>query len=374
MKKICFVVSSPMTVNSFLLNHFEILSKEFEIYLVANFDTNSSRTFPFVKKVFNVNISRKINFIKDIITFYNLLIFFSKNNFNAVHTITPKAGLLGMLSAYFCRIKFRIHIFTGQVWHTKTGIAKFILINFDKLISKLATNVIVDGASQREFLVKKHIITNEKSIVLGYGSISGVDIDKFKANINLRSLHRVRLNINDEHVVFSFLGRLNRDKGILDLVESFMKLKMKYNFIKLIIIGVDEEDIVQQIKNKFTIDEIIFVNYVDKPQELLQISDIFCMPSYREGFGTSVIEASSLSLPVIVSDTYGLKDTVIENVTGLKYNVGSVKDLYNQMEILLLNKDLRNQYGINGREFVSNKLSSKLISNEWLKFYKNLLQ
>jgi len=363
-----------MTVNSFLLNHFEILSKEFEIYLVANFDTNSSRTFPFVKKVYNINISRKINFIKDITTFYNLLIFFSKNNFNAVHTITPKAGLLGMLSAYFCRIKFRIHIFTGQVWHTKTGIAKFILINFDKLISKLATNVIVDGASQKEFLLKKYIITNEKSIVLGYGSISGVDIDKFKANINLRSLHRVRLNIKDEHVVFSFLGRLNRDKGILDLVESFMKLKMTYNFIKLIIIGVDEEDIVQQIKNQFTIDEIIFVNYVDKPQELLQISDIFCMPSYREGFGTSVIEASSLSLPVIVSDTYGLKDTVIENVTGLKYNVGDVKDLYNQMEILLLNKDLRKQYGINGREFVSNKLSSKLISNEWLKFYKNLLQ
>ena len=117
-----------------------------------------------------------------------------------------------------------------------------------------------------------------------------------------------------------------------------------------------------------------FFKYVDKPQELLQISDIFCMPSYREGFGTSVIEASSLSLPVIVSDTYGLKDTVIENVTGLKYNVGSVKDLYKQMEILLLNKNLRNQYGINGREFVLNKLSSKLISNEWLKFYKNLLQ
>lgn len=374
MKKICFVVSSPMTVNSFLLNHFEILSKEFEIYLVANFDTNSSRTFPFVKKVYNINISRKINVIKDIITFYNLLIFFSKNNFNAVHTITPKAGLLGMLSAYFCRIKFRIHIFTGQVWHTKSGFAKFILINFDKLISKLATNIIVDGASQREFLLKKYIITNEKSIVLGYGSISGVDIDKFKANMNLRSLHRVRLNIKDEHVVFSFLGRLNRDKGILDLVESFMKLKMTYNFIKLIIIGVDEEDIVQQIKNQFTIDEIIFVNYIDKPQELLQVSDIFCMPSYREGFGTSVIEASSLSLPVIVSDTYGLNDTVIENVTGLKYNVGSVKDLYNQMEILLLNKDLRKQYGINGREFVSNKLSSKLISNEWLKFYKNLLQ
>jgi len=373
MKKICFIVSSPLTVSSFLLKHFEVLSKDFELYLVANFNTNSPKNIPYVKKVYNLNISRQIHLINDFSSLFKLSIFFFKNNFDAVHTITPKAGLIGMLSSFFCGIKFRIHIFTGQVWYTKKGFIKLLLINFDRLISKLATNIIVDGNSQRDFLLSKNIFPEYKSIVLGYGSISGVDIDRFTIKNDFRKIYRNRFNVNNDNVVFSFLGRLNRDKGVLDLVQAFNILHKKYNYSSLIIIGIDEENLINKINNKYFNQAIIFVNHVENPEDILQISDVFCMPSYREGFGTSVIEASSLSLPVIVSDTYGLKDTVINNVTGLKHNVGNVLDLFNKMEILLLNEDLRKKFGINGRKFVLDELSSKIISNEWLKFYKDLL-
>jgi glycosyltransferase involved in cell wall biosynthesis len=374
MKKICFIVSSPLTVNSFLLNHFKVLSNDYEIYLVVNFHTNYSIEFKYIKRVFNVKISRKVNILYDILSLYKISILFLKFKFDVVHTITPKAGLLGMLAAYFCGVKVRIHIFTGQVWYTKHGFSKFFLINFDKLISILATNLIVDGNSQREFLLSNNVFSKAKSIVLGYGSISGVDIDKFKENIDLRAFYRNKFHIDDKQVVFSFLGRLNKDKGILDLVQAFVTLRRKYDFIVLVIIGVDEENIIQQIRDDYLVDSIIFINFVDKPEDFLQISDIFCMPSYREGFGTSVIQASSLSLPVLVSDTYGLKDAVIDNVTGLKHKVRDVDDLSKKMEILLINKDLRIQLGINGRNFVLKELTSNAISYEWFKYYRDLLK
>lgn len=372
MNKICFVVSSHLTVRSFLLKHFELLSNDFEIFLVGNFENNPAISFPHVKEVYSVSLSRKIDIINDFVSFWKLLFFISKNNFNVVHTITPKAGLIGMLSSFFCGVKIRVHTFTGQVWHTKKGFKKSILIYFDKLVSKLATNIIVDGNSQRKLLLSKNIFTDYKSLVLGYGSICGVDVNKFKENPDLRISYRFKFQISDKHVVFSFLGRLCLDKGVLDLVQAFNKLNINYDHAKLLLIGVDEENIIEIIKEKYSTKDIIFVNHVDNPEELLQVSDIFCLPSYREGFGTSVIEASSLSLPVLVSDTYGLNDAVINNVTGLKHVVGDISDLYNKMEILLLDKNLRRKLGLNGRDFVSANLSSQAISGEWYKFYKNL--
>lgn len=374
-KTICFIVATPLTANSFLLNHFKYLSNHFDIYLVANFEENAAISFssPYVKETKHIGIQRNISLIEDIKTLFSLRNYLVQMQFDAVHTVTPKAALLGVLGAKMAGIKIRIHIFTGQVWHTKKGIFRTLLKNLDRLIVYCATHILVDGESQRQFLIQNKIIEEKNSRVLGKGSISGVDLGRFSPNTEIRDKYRKELNLSSE-VIFMFLGRINLDKGVLDLVQAFLRLNRKYNNSKLVLVGPDEENLKPQIKEMCPENNsVVFYGSTSKPEEVLQLADVFCLPSYREGFGTSVIEASLLELPVICSDTYGLMETIVDNKTGLRHQVGNIDSIYNQMEKMMVDDDLRRALGNNGRNYVLENFSSDAISQEWVTYYTNLL-
>jgi glycosyltransferase involved in cell wall biosynthesis len=372
-EKICFVVSSPLTANVFLPNHINVLQKEFDVYVIANFDdglTPLSLPQLDIYHRYHITIERNIHLINDIMALIRLQKYFKRMKFDVVHSVTPKAGLLAMVAAKLAGIKNRIHIFTGQVWYTKSGFLKNLLINFDRIIAKSATHILVDGESQRRFLIDQHIINDANSNVLGKGSISGVDVDRFTIDPSIREKIRKELSLADSDVVFGFLGRINKDKGILDLALAFKKLLLHYSNAKLLIIGFDEESLIPEVQNIVdNSSSVIFYGTTPKPEVVLQATDVFCLPSYREGFGTSVIEASLLGLPIICSDTYGLMDTIIENKTGLRHEVRNVSALHNQMRKLIESPDLRKYLGINGRNYVLENFSANNISSHWLKFY-----
>ena len=372
-KKICFVVSAPITAKAFLIKHFEYLSKEFDITLVANFETQADFEVPFVKNTKHIAIHRSINPLKDFLALIQLYFFLKKESFHVVHSVTPKAGLLAMMSSWLSRIPTRIHIFTGQVWHTQSGFKKQFLKFLDRLLVWFTTHILVDGQSQRQFLIANKIITDKNSKVLGKGSISGVDVQKFNPSSEIRNLYREQLNFQNNDVVFAFLGRMNTDKGILDLAKAFQKLHADFPNVKLLLIGFDEENMQEKISEMQT-ENIIYFGPTPKPQEVLQAADVFCLPSYREGFGTSVLEASLLELPIICSDTYGLAETIIENKTGLRHEVKNVSELYNQMKLLVQNEETRTVLGKNGRKYVLEHFSADEISLQWLTFYKDILK
>ena len=372
-KKVCFIVSSPMTANAFLLKHFEVLSNEFDLYLVANFKGDNDFNSPHLIEKKNINIGRKINLIND----FRSLIFLSKYlfsmKFDAVHSVSPKAGLIGMMSAKIVSVPNRIHIFTGQVWATKKGPLRFLLKVLDFFIASIATNILVDGKAQRTFLISEKIIKEYNSQVLGEGSISGVEIDKFTFNENVRIGIRKELDLNINNIVFGFLGRLTIEKGILDLVQAFQNIKNRYPNSILLIVGPDEENVRKLITDSFETNGIIFFGHTNNPSKILHAFDIFCLPSHREGFGTSIIEASAMQLPVICSDTYGLLDTIQDDITGLRHKTYDIPDLIKKMEKLLVNPDLRYKMGINGNNYVKNNFTAIAIANQWLYFYRNLL-
>jgi len=372
-KKICFVVSAPITAKAFLIKHFEYLSKEFDITLVANFETQADFEVPFVKNTKHIAIHRSINPLKDFLALIQLYFFFKKESFQVVHSVTPKAGLLAMTAAWLFRIPIRTHIFTGQVWHTQSGLKKQFLKFLDRLLVWFTTHILVDGQSQRQFLIANKIITDKNSKVLGKGSISGVDVQKFNPSSAIRNLYRTQLNFQNNDIIFAFLGRMNTDKGVLDLAKAFQKLHADFPNVKLLLIGFDEEQMQEKI-HQIQTENIIYFGPTPKPQEVLQAADVFCLPSYREGFGTSVIEASLLELPIICSDTYGLAETIIENETGLRHEVKNVSQLYNQMKLLVQNEETRTVLGKNGRKYVLEHFSADEISLQWLTFYKDILK
>lgn len=373
LKKICFVVSDPITVNAFMELHFKYLSSVYEVHLVANLNDGSILNTGSIKSVDHIPIYRSIHPIKDLMALFALWKYFKTMQFDAVHSITPKAGLLGMLASKMAGISIRVHIFTGQIWHTKKGISKWFFQQIDKLVVRLSSHILVDSHAQRAFLISEHILTAGNSQVLGKGSISGVSPSRFSPNSETRNAFRNNYGISDSDIVFAFLGRMNKDKGILELLSAFQKLNSCYSNTKLLLIGPDEQGIQTGIDASLS-NQTIFIGPCNHPQDYLQMADVFCMPSHREGFGTSVIEASMLGIPVICSDTYGLSDAYIENQTGYKHPVNNTEELFQCMEKMYLNPSLAKQMGNQAKQFALDNFLADTVSTLWLNFYQHLFQ
>lgn len=374
-KKICFIVAIPGTATSFLKDHFKKLSTVYDIYLVCNISDESQIADLEINGFKSICIERGINIIADFKALLELRKYFKESNFHSIHSITPKAGLLTAFAGYLAKVPNRIHIFTGQVWATKKGIFRKILMAMDWLVSHLNTQILVDGESQRQFLIQHRIIKEKKSYVIGHGSISGVNIERFKPDSIVRKSIRDSINITDKQIVFIFLGRFNRDKGILELYEAFNKLAQVKNNAFLLLVGVDEENLISKIDNYPNIksgENFHFFGRTKNPEVVLRAGDVFCLPTYREGFGTSVIEASCLGLPVICSDTYGVMDAMVDDVTGLRCKTGDSISLYEQMKKLADDPGLRSVLGTAGRERVLQQFSGESISDAWLQFYNTL--
>ena len=374
--KICFVVSSPMTVIAFLSAHLRECSKYFDVYVVANSinrlfldDLNLDVTFHYVK------IERKINPFSDLVALFNLLSFLNKENFDIVQSVTPKAGLLAMLAAFISCTPIRIHIFTGQVWATEKGLWRFILKSMDLMIAHCATNILVDSFSQKSFLLKENVITVNKTEVLGDGSISGVDLKKFRPNEVIRKNIRTEYKIPYDDLLLLYLGRLNRDKGIIDLVEAFIQLLEKNTKIWLMLVGPDEENIECEIQkiNILNSQRIIRVGFTNNPEQFLASADIFCLPSYREGFGTSVIEAAACGVPSVASRIYGLTDAIEDGITGLLHPAGKIEDIVAAINILVMDETLRHKMGNDARSRIESKFTQEILTEALVRFYKQVL-
>jgi glycosyltransferase involved in cell wall biosynthesis len=375
-KKICFVVALSTTANSFLKNHISALSQDYDVYVAGNIQSMDEIPELKVCGLYHYDVQREITIHQDIKAVWQLYRYFKQMKFDAVHSVTPKAGLTTAIAAKLAGIKHRTHIFTGQVWATRHGFMRSLLKAIDKIIAHLDNHILVDGESQRQFLIKNGVVSSEKSRVLGAGSISGVNTEAYNPSPETREQMRKELGLSPDKVVFAFSGRANRDKGIYELYEAFNNIAPNHPEAFLLLFGWDEGNCIQEISKYPNIVDGVnfhFYGFTPTPGIQLQASDVFLMPSYREGFGSSVIEASCLGLPVICSDAYGIMDAMEEGVTGLRCKVADTQSLQAAMETLLNNKELREQLGANGRKMVFEKFKGDVITAEWVKYYHHML-
>ena len=303
------------------------------------------------------------------------LLLFHKNKFALVHSVSPKAGLLTAISAWFVRIPNRLHTFTGQVWVTKKGIIRWILKSLDKLIVTLNTKILVDGFSQKDFLIEENIFNADDALVLGNGSLSGVDLQRFKPSIKQKEIIRKKLNIPDNCIVFLFVGRIKKDKGIIELVSAFSNICIKNNNIYLLIVGPDEDKLGQELSNRLglSLKYTRFINFTKTPEKYMMASDIFVIPSYREGFGSVVIEAASCGIPSIGSDIYGLNDSIKDGETGILVPAKSHKLLEEAMLKLLVNDNLRIKMGEKAHYQAKKKFSQDKLTLLLIQLYERII-
>ena len=375
-KSICLVATAHYTIEVFLLDQIKKLSEVYNVTVVLKATDPDFLARRGIKAdVIFVPIERKISLINDVRALYFLIKFFRYNSFDLVHSVTPKAGLLAMLAAFFANINIRIHMFTGQVWESRRGLMRWILKSTDRITALAATHVLTDSFTQRIYLINERVISEEKSSVIASGSISGVDLERFKPDYILRKELREKFSIPMNELVFLFMARLTRDKGALVMAEAFSRFVDQGGEGHLIIVGPDEEKVSQMMIELLgdSLSKVHFEDYTKCPEKFMAAADVFCLPSYREGFGTVLINAAAVGIPAIASRIYGSEEAIQENVTGLLIEAGNSLELAEKMLLLAENADLRLELGTKARQRAEDIFSESVVTDAVLEFYSNVL-
>lgn len=322
-----------------------------------------------------VPMERHISPLKDLKSLFGLIRVFQKEKPTMVHSMTPKAGLLSMMAAWFCRVPVRVHTFTGLVFPTATGLTQRILILTDRITCACATHIVPEGEGVKNDLINYHI-TRKQLKVLGHGNVRGIDLDH--NNPELPEVQADVAKIRKPGIfTFVFVGRLVRDKGINELIEAFERLNKEYTNTRLILVGQQEpkldplkpETIAKIDSNK----NIEAVGLQSNVRPWLAASDAFVFPSYREGFPNVVIEAGAMSLPSIVTDINGSREIIIEGKNGTIIPPRDAVALYQSMKSFLEQPDKRAQMAFNARPFVASRYEQSYVRRCLKEYYKEIL-
>lgn len=374
--RLAVVAAVPVTLHAFMRMHLDAMAAVYSTTAICGGErSNLTDLLPPSVDFRYVPIQRKISPFRDLVALWKLVVLFRRERYTLIHSITPKAGLLAMCAAYICGVPFRVHVFTGQVWATKAGVPRYFLKTLDRLIAVLATHVLADSTSQRQFLIDQGVVRPDRIKVLADGSICGVDATRFKPDPDVRNKLRTELQLPDEAVVALFLGRLTRDKGVLDLANAFVRVAADCPDFYLLVVGPDEECLTPELQKIFSpcADHVRFVGMTARPEDYMAAADIFCLPSYREGFGSVIIEAAAAGVPAVASRIYGLTDAVDDGETGLLHVPADVSSIDSTLRALVLDADLRARMGARARERAVTLFSSARVVAAQMAFYDDLL-
>lgn len=329
-------------------------------------------------KYIPLNLDREINVFKDFLSVYKAYKILKKIQPDIINISTAKASFVFSLASLIYRKTIVVHTLRGLRSDTLKGL-KYSVVKFtETLMCSISDKVIVISPSLKTHVTYKKILKPHKTIVFGKGSSNGINVERFSPTTNntlAANLFRNKNDINKDDVVFGHVGRVVNDKGIVELYDAFEVLKkLKYN-VKLLLVGsLHEEDrisdeLIERIKED---KDVYWLDYTSRIEVIFTAIDVLVLYSYREGFGNVVIEAAAMYKPAIVANIPGLKDTVVNNTTGLLCPPKDKNKLVDKMIILYENKELRLKMGVNGRERVLDYFSNEIIWNHLQKLYQSL--
>ncbi len=383
--KLVHVFTVFATVEMFFEGQFKYLTEQgYEIVVVSSDSPNADA---FCRRngirFAPIEIPRSVSPIKIAKVIKQLCTLIRKEKADAVFGHTPVGALCAMLAAKLCRVKNRVYYRHGVIYTTMQGLRRSIFKAEEKFVARLATSVISVSQSLSKLALDDSLNRAAKQQVIGHGTCGGIDAQNIfnPQLIDEAKLHKLKsdLGLGDADIVFGFCGRLCKDKGTPELVEAFEMFRRRHPDLKakLLFIGkMDERDILQRsVKDAIAGSKDIllsgWISKYDIPYYYAML-DAFVFPSHREGFVISVLEASAMEKPVVVSRAHGCVDAIVEHETG-EYIELSPAGICEGME-LMLDADLRKRLGENGRKSVLRWYDAKIMWPLVGELYKNLLR
>jgi glycosyltransferase involved in cell wall biosynthesis len=338
-----------------------------------------------------VPFTRKITPLHDLHCLITLIRIIKEIQPDIIHTHTPKAGLLGMMAGWFCNVPLRMHTVAGLPLMEATGIKRKLLEATEKITYACAQKIYPNSAGLEKFLIEELKVNAKKVKIIGKGSSNGIDTDFFRRTADLENQAiaiRKQFGAGPEDVIFSFVGRIVRDKGIVELVRSFKAITdgLRDNVLPdgsvkrafLLLVGPFEQaldplphDVVTFLeKDK----QVILAGFQRDVRPWMMASDIFVFPSYREGFPNVVMQSCLLQIPVIVSDINGCNELVHHHVSGLVVPPKDIQSLHQAMSMLLDDAHKRKTFSTAAYDFVFTNFQREVVWEELRKEYIKMLR
>lgn len=362
-KKLFFITTVPETIYLALEEQIPyFLMKGYDVSTVCSkgsWITISDIRTKYGIKTYQVDFKRVFSPIHDLLSLLHITVLLSFLRPQIIHASTPKAALLSIIGASIARIPLRIYHNRGIIYQDSKPIARLFWHTLEKIICFLSHIVIVNSSSNRQFFQKYNLCSAAKLHLLGSGSSHGIDSAKFSPSIattsDKKNLRR-SLCIPETKVIFGFVGRIVKDKGIIDLAEAWKKLLRMNIDAHLVLVGPMSEprDTIPSdcLTYLNTTPSIHLCSDAKNARKFYSIFDIFVFPSHREGFPNVVLEAGAMEIPVITTDALGCIDSVVDGVTGFIYKTGDHSTLANLMLKLYEDHELRIRLGKQAREHI----------------------
>ena len=376
MKKKFFIITTVPDSFIFFKGQIQILKQHFDVEMVSSpgkmFEDFCKSEIVIGNKI---NMRREISILHDIRSLIKILILLHKKKPSYIHGSTPKAGFLSMLAGWLLNIPHRIYYIHGIRYFGESGLKKNILIFIEKLSCYMASDIFVVSHGVKKTLIDDKITKKELNIIHN-GSINGVDCDYFSPENNQIDCIKKDYSLTGNEYVFGFIGRIVSDKGINELVASFIKINEIYPDTKLFLVGPYEKSLDPLLPNTISriIDhpDIIKIDYQNDVRPFYKLFDVFVFPSYREGFGISLIEALAMKIPVIASDIPGCNEIISHQSNGILVKSKSINELFLSMISSIKNVSIFQKYANQGRASVIEKYSHDVVSKQTLKAYSKL--
>ena len=378
-KKIIRVTTIPVSIKILLKGQLKFINQYFDVFGVSSEGKELDdvardegvRTVP-------LNMSRQFTPLRDLVSLMKMILLFRKESPDIVHSHTPKAGIVAMLAAFLCNVPNRLHTVAGLPVMNKVGLTRIILLAVEWITCKCATKIYPNSKGLETFLTDVVNVPSKKLKVLGSGSSNGVDTRYFNLTPDLQEsskIFKTKYGL-DDCFVFTFIGRIVKDKGIEELIDAYGRLSSEVENVRLVITGW-EEPLTDPISNHSQAilknnTGIVCTGFMDDIRPSLGASDCLVLASYREGFPNVVMQAACMNVPSIVSNINGCNEIIQDGSNGLVVEPKSTDDLYYAMKRLESDRGLLSDLAAKSRDSVVEKYDREKFQKIILAEYQSL--
>lgn len=378
-KKICFITTTPGTLEAFVFPLAEYLHThtDWEITFITGMDEDYVKPLPDGVRVMKVHMHRGMSF-DGLNAICELKAIFKREKFDLVQYSTPNASLYASVAAKLSGIPVRLYCQWGLAYVGFQGFKRKVFKLIEKTVCRLSTWVEPDSRGNLRFSHEEGLYPEQKGSVIWNGSAAGVKLDKFDLSQkpSWRKAIREASGIPADAMVYGFIGRITRDKGVNELFAAYRQILAEMPDSWLLVVGSDDkngsmnEELLAWAKAE---PHVLFFDWTDVVEQFMAAMDVFILPSYREGFGAVVVEAESMGLPVIVSDIPGPTDGMREGETGLIVKKADVETLVEAMRRLGSDQELREKFAANARPFIENSFEQSELMRRIMDDRKRLM-
>lgn len=351
-KKICAITTVEITQTNFVIPAMRILKDNgYDVTLACNMSDEFIKKYSGEFSLINVPMHRGIS-VKD---FFKMPLFFRRmfkeSNFDLVQYATPNASLYASIGAKLAGVKKRIYCQWGIRYVGSQGLMRKLLKFFEYLTCKNSTHIRPASWKNLDFAVSEGLYTRDKAAAIGNGGTIGIDLDEY----DLIDKPRLKAEVISQNpsllnkTVFAFVGRLNADKGIFELLKAFKLIHEKYRDTALLLIGNFDTDKTKEVEDILDLPFVINTGWTNEVPKYLSAADVLVHPSYREGFSMVIQQAMALAIPVITTNIPGPSEVIESEVSGKLVNPRDVDHLYDAMKWMLKYPERAREMGIKGR-------------------------